>query len=178
MESQIARCAEEIDRLQIEYGLFFAGERKLPPEKLRAKVEHDVHTMLMSETKAPHLNLKIQNVASTFTLYNNLWLKRLNEIESGVVNRAGKKTDAPPAAAPPSSEGEIRISLNDEDTFDKLYDYYQQMAATNSLKPNAKEKVINSIKSKMIINNLVETDLTVAILKGKISLKIKKISGG
>ena len=48
----------------------------------------------------------IQNLAPRFSLYNNLWLKKLNEMESGVSKLQKKKAPPPQAKPQPQPKAE------------------------------------------------------------------------
>ncbi len=83
-ELKIQRLNSRIEQLKIQYTLFFSGEIRLPPEKERETVENSIRKILESEYKSPRMNLLVQNLASSFSLYNNMWLKKMNELETGV----------------------------------------------------------------------------------------------
>ena len=114
-ERQIAELEIKIDALKAEYLLFFSGEIRLPPEKKREDLEKAVRKLIYGGAKTPRMDMIIQNLASRFSLYNNLWLKKLNELESGVSAIQKKKNLKPPP--PPRKEKEQReiyLTLNDE----------------------------------------------------------------
>jgi hypothetical protein len=174
-EKQIAELEKRIDDLKAEYLLFFNGESRLPPEKKREDLEKAVRKLIYGGAKTARMDMIIQNVASRFSLYNNLWLKKLNELESGTANL--QKKNAPPPPPPPRKEKGTRdvfLTLNDEATFERLFEAYRELQPDSGEAERDKEKIINGMKAKMLTNNLVEAHVTFTVQKGKLSIKIKK----
>jgi hypothetical protein len=174
-EKQIADLERKIDELKSKYILFFAGESKQPPEKEREYIEISVRKLIYGGAKTPRMDMIIQNLASRFSLYNNLWLKKLNELESGTQVLQKKKTVQPsPPFKSEKERREISLNLNDEESFERLYEAYRELLPANSKTDREKYKIIDSMKAKMLTHNLVEARVTVAIQNGKLSIKIKK----
>ncbi len=178
-ERQIADLEKKIDDLKAEYLLFFNGETKLPPEKKREDLEKAVRILIYGGAKTARMDMIIQNVASRFNLYNNLWLKKLNELECGTPLTQKKKNQRPappPPQAPRVSkeQQEVYLTLNDEETFDHMADIYQDLLPGGGLSKIEKDKFIDNMKAMMLTNNLVEARVTFTRQKGKLSIKIKK----
>jgi hypothetical protein len=174
-EKQIAELERKIDDLKSEYILFFNGEIKLPPEKKREDLEQAIRKLIYGGAKTARMDMIIQNVASRFSLYNNLWLKKLNELEGGTSPLQKKKASKPPP--PPKHEKgarEIYLNLNDEDSFERLYDAYCDLLPSSGKTDKEKERIIDSMKAKMVTHNLIEAKVTFSLQKGKLSIKIKK----
>lgn len=174
-EKKIADLEKKIDELKSKYILFFAGELKMPPEIEREHIETSVRKLIYSGAKTASMDMIIQNLASRFSLYNNLWLKKLNELESGTQGVQKKKTAQP--SLPPKREKErleISLNLNDEDSFARLYEAFRELLPANGKTDREKDKIIDSIKTKMLTHNLIEARVSVAIQNGKLSIKIKK----
>jgi len=177
-EKQIADLEKKIDDLKSEYLLFFNGESKLPPEKKREDLEKAVRKLVYGGAKTARLDMIIQNLASRFSLYNNLWLKKLNELESGVSAIQKKKSFHPPprkeAPRKEKEEREIYLTLNDESTFERLVAAYRELLPNSGSAEKERDKIITTMKTKMLTHNLVEARVTFAVQKGKLSIRIKK----
>jgi hypothetical protein len=183
-ETEVAALERKIDGLKSKYILFFAGETKQPPEQEREECEKAIRKLIYGGAKTARMSMIIQNLAARFSLYNNLWLKQLNESESGISKLRKKKEALPPppvkSRPQPQAKPEkardakgIHLSLNDEDSFEKLYSAYMQLLPKNSKAIPDKEKVINSMKAKMLTNNLVETEVSIILKNDKPSIVIK-----
>ena len=175
-EQQIAQLEKKIDDLKAEYILFFNHETKLPPEKKREDLEKAIRKMIYGGAKSARMDLIIQNLAQRFNLYNNLWLKKLNEMEFGTSVLQKKKIAEPPT--PPSSrvkgQFEVYITLNDEKTFERLVDAYRELLPHSGKTEKERDKIIDSMKAKLLTHNMVEAHVAFAIQNGKLSIKIKK----
>jgi hypothetical protein len=178
-EKEVIVLERKIDDLKSKYILFFAGESKLPPEQERTDCEKAIRNLIYGGAKTAKMSMIIQNLAARFSLYNNLWLKQLNEMESGV-SRLQKKSNIAPPPTPqqqPKKEKayqEVLLNLNDENSFENLFAAYLQLLPKNSKAVKDKDSIINSIKTKMLTNNLVEAEVSIAFQNNKLSIIIKK----
>jgi hypothetical protein len=176
-DKQIAELEKKIDDLKADYILFFNGETKMPPEKKREDLEKAVRKMIYGGSKTARMDLIIQNLAQRFSLYNNMWLKKLNEMEFGTPAQQKKKRSQVPAPAAPETENgqrEIYLTLNDEETFERFAAAYSEMLPESGKSSKERDALIESIKAKMLTNNLVEARVTFSKQKGKLSIRIKK----
>jgi hypothetical protein len=182
IEMLIQDMNQRLETLKVHYNLFFLGELRVPPEKEREELGIRIRNLMSTGSKAPRVNFLIQNLGSRFSLYNNMWLKRLNEMETGISPRKRKpiaydEAPKPPPTRSPSSPAvkpiNVDVSLNREDSFEKFFDNYTRMFSPKARDALDKEKVINSIKTKLITENLVDARVNVAMEKGKLKIKIK-----
>jgi phosphoribosylformylglycinamidine (FGAM) synthase PurS component len=173
IEQQIAMLEKKIDDLKAEYILFFNHETKAPPEKKREDLEKAVHKLIYGGAKTSRMDMLIQNLAQRFNLYNNLWLKKLNEMEAGTGAFQKKRAAAPPPGKD-NGQKETYVTLNDEETFERLVDAYRQLLPNGGKTEREREKLIEGMKAKMLSNNLVEARVTLTVQNGKLSIRIKK----
>jgi hypothetical protein len=175
MELLVQEINQRIEDLKVQFNLFFTGELRIPPEKERGDLEKRIRNLIHADQKSPRLNLLIQNVSSRFSTYNNLWLKRLNEIETGMHVIQRKKTAyMEENKAPPQAKSKtLNVSLNSEESFEKFFDNYVQLLANKAKTAPDKEQVINSLKSKLITSNVIDAKVNLSIEKGKVKIKIK-----
>jgi hypothetical protein len=175
-ELMLQDMSQRIESLKVEFNLYFAGELRVPPEKERTQLEKKIRNLIHTGQKTARANLLLQNVASRFSLYNNMWMKRLNEIETGVSPLQRKKVaymEQEKEKKPKSEPKSLSVSLNSEDSFDKFYEDYTNLTAKKNGPPPDKDKVINSIKAKMISANVIDAKVDLSIEKGKLKIKIK-----
>jgi hypothetical protein len=107
-----------------------------------------------------------------------MWLKRLNEMETGISLVKRKKTAYMEEPKPPPPKVEpinVHISLNHEESFEKFFDDYSRMSSTNAKKSLDKEKIINSVKAKLITENMVDAQVNLSLKNGKVKIKIKPV---
>jgi hypothetical protein len=164
-----------IENLKVQFNLFFAGEIRIPPENEREEIEKMVRNLMLSPHKSPKSILLIQNLSSTFSVYNNLWKKKLSEIESGLVVIKKKKTPYIEEPKPtPRQEYLLDVSLNREESFETFFDKYSDLLEKSSANEVQKEEVINSLKSRLISQNLIDAKVRLSVSKGKIELKVEE----
>jgi tRNA G26 N,N-dimethylase Trm1 len=175
IEKSVNSLDKRVEELKIHFNLFFSGELNIPPEKERSDIERQIRNVSNVEQKSAKINLLIQNVASKFALYNNMWLKKLHEIEVGLIstkkkasNNVGEKQDKK------IDKKSITVSLNDEDSFEKFFKDYHSLSKKQSIKSSDKETIINSLKSKMITANLVDAKINLTRKQGKVKIRIMK----
>jgi hypothetical protein len=173
-EKQVDALERKIDDLKAKYILFFAGESKLPPEQERTDTEMAVRKLIYSGAKTARMSMIIQNLAARFSLYNNFWLKQLNESESGISRLQKKKDIAPPQPKKENAYQEVLLNLNDENSFENLFAVCRQLLPKNSKVAKDKDNIINSMKIKMLTHNIVEAKVSVTLQNGKLNIKIRK----
>lgn len=177
MELLVQEINRRIEDLIVQFNLFFTGELRVPPERERGDLEKRIRNLIYADQKSPRLNLLIQNVSSRWSLYNNMWLKKLNEIETGmhVIKRkptAYMDMEEPKPPTKPKAKT-INVSLNSEESFEKFFDNYVQLLTNKAKTVPDKEEVINSLKSKLITSNVIDAKVNLSVEKGKVKIKIK-----
>lgn len=175
IERLISIINGRIENLKVQFNLFFAGELRIPPENEREEIEKMVRNLMLSPHKSPKNILLIQNLSSTFSVYNNLWKKKLSEVESGMVVIKKKKTAYIEEPKPtPQKEYLLDVSLNREESFDTFFDTYSDLLEKNSDNEAQKEEVVNSLKSKLISQNLIDAKVRLSVSNGKLKLKVEE----
>lgn len=176
VEHLIQRINSRIENLKVQFTLFFSGEIKLPPEKEREDIEKMVRSILSAEQKSPRTSLLIQNLASSFSLYNNIWLKKLNEIECGIAPKKMKTAHMEEqklhTKQPQKEEELININLNNENSFEKFYAKCKEIIPNKN--SSHKDKIINSLKIQLISKNIIDAKVSISINKGKLKIRFKK----
>lgn len=178
IELLIQDMNQRLENIKYKYNLFFSGEIRIPPEKEREELEKRIRNLMSSSSKSARTQLLIQNLSSRFSLYNNMWLKRLKELETGISTIPRKRQVQfeqikPPPPKKTEKPVSVNVSLNREDSFEKFFDNYSKMITPKAKAALNKDQVINSIKTKLITANLVDAKVNLAIEKGKIKIKIK-----
>lgn len=177
VDPTIRALDSRIENLKSSYNMFFSGEIRIPPEKERTDIEKSLRILTNSSAKSPRDAMMIQNLTSKFSLYNNLWLKKLNELESGSPLLERKRKPAAPTSPPVEPQAkkvaEVTISLTDESTFEKFYQAYRQLNP-GSGRTDQKEKIIQAIKATLVSNRMAYARIEMSSRQGKVNIKIKK----
>ncbi|MCK5221872.1 MAG: hypothetical protein KAR14_09860 [Candidatus Aminicenantes bacterium] len=173
-EALIHKTEGRIEALKTEYNLFFAGEVKVPPEKERINIEKVIRDIQSKDLRSGKLDFLLQNLSSRFYLYNNMWLKKLNQLELGTLKRPSKTPKYEKKAPAKDVSKNSTVSLNNEDSFESFYNEYDNMVKGSKGKGKSKDNLINQIKLKMISENIIDAKITLTIDRGKVKIKIKK----
>lgn len=176
-ERQVSQLEKRIDDLKAEYVQFFNGDIRQPPEKKREDLEKAVRRLVFGGAKTARMDMIIQNLAQRFSLYNNLWLKKLNELETGTPSGRKKKTAAAATTAAARKEAgprEVYLTLNDEETFERFASVYNELLPGSAGSEQERDRVIAGIKAKMLTHNLVEARISFSRQGNKLSIRIKK----
>jgi len=101
VEEELDRLEENIRRLKVEYESFFGGGSPRPPSDSVFRVET---TIKRYNSAVGELNFgqrfRFNQLAQRYSLYNDLWRRKLREREEGGVAPAGKGSNAETHAAP------------------------------------------------------------------------------
>ncbi|MCP4156204.1 MAG: hypothetical protein GY757_51260 [bacterium] len=178
------RIQNKIEHLKTQFNLYFAGELRVPPEQEREAVEKMVRDLLYSHYKSPKSQLLIQNITQKFSLYNNMWKKKLNDIETGntplqkqrvayMQQQDELKKEKKKPKKKKLKETTMNVSLNSEESFENFYNSYAKILKKDSVTEAQKDNVINSIKMKLITQNLVDAKISLHVKDGKLKMRIK-----
>lgn len=174
-EALIHKTEGRIEALKTEYHLFFSGEVKTPPEKERVNIEKVIRNVQSKDLRSGKLDFLLQNLSSRFYLYNNMWLKKLNQLELGTIKRPSKTPKYENKAPAKDANKNTTVSLNNEGSFESFYSNYDKMIKKNDKnKGKSKEDLINSIKLKMISENIIDAKINLSVINGIVKIKIKK----
>lgn len=180
LEHMVLNLNGRIESLKTQYNLYFAGELRIPPESERESLEKIVRDLQFKGNKTPRATLLIQNLSSSFSVYNNMWKKRLTQVENGTFMIQKKKTtfyedlgDKKEKKKTKKKEEFLDVSLNSEDSFDKFFDKYAKVMKKGSNNEEQREKIINSLKTKLISQNLIDAKVSLGVSGGKLKLRIK-----
>jgi hypothetical protein len=181
MEQTLRFLDNQIENLKTSFHMFFSGELQRPPEKDRQNLEKAIHRILQHPpSKSAQVNLLMQNLTAKFNLFNNMWAKRLNEIETGMIKRPKAKTTPDPRRPDPpemdSSENRdyqksINLNLNNESSFEFFVREFRKAVTKKNVD---QDKIVNDLKLKMISENMISARADLSVEQGKVKIKIKR----
>lgn len=178
IENGIADLERRLEDLKLQFNLYFSGERRTPPENERAILEKAVQQISFRSDRSPRISLLIQNLTQKFTLYNNMWLKRLNNVEMGlpIIRRETGKTSEeftpPPPQEKPAKKKMVTVNLEDTGSFDKLMNQFSERLPDKFKTGSGKDNFIKALKQKMEKGNISEARMSLDFKDGKIKVKI------
>jgi hypothetical protein len=82
VDEQLTTFNDLLRKLTVEYDIFFAGGRKLPPTSLRFKVENQIKRLLETPMNFGQ-KFKYNQLVAKYSLYRDLWRRNMQEMEEG-----------------------------------------------------------------------------------------------
>ena len=90
------RLGRDVQQLRVDFERFFNGALTIPPEELRGRVQAQIRTLRAASNQATAVdNFRLGDFESRFNSYNELFNRRLRDLEEG--RPAAARTAPPPA---------------------------------------------------------------------------------
>ncbi len=130
-DEELKDLEEWIRRLKIEYDIFFAGNRKKPPDDLRIRVEKTVKRLAEATNMNPSERFLYNTLIARFYVYRDLWRRTQQERESA--EGASRTPACERRHRPAETRGstipqEIQISIRDpESEVEKIRRLYDEL---------------------------------------------------
>lgn len=182
-----------IRQLEVEWGKFFGGIEKKPPNELKAKVEALIRRHAYAEIRNNAERFRYQSLTAKYNTLNELWMKRLRAIEEGKpLGVHGLKADVlpPPAptrpiAAPPaarasaSEEVRVRHADHDAEAVRALYERFleaRKQTGEGGVKFESFQRLIAQQASRILSEKGAQAvDFRLETKDGKVSLKARPV---
>jgi hypothetical protein len=78
---------EELEELKASYEQFFVGVERLPPAKMHQKLKRRMGNIKATFNRTTAVQFRVQSLLSKFVTYERLWMRTMQEIESGTYKR-------------------------------------------------------------------------------------------
>jgi hypothetical protein len=137
-DEDLTNLEEWLRRLKIEYHIFFSGNRKRPPEDLRARVERIVKKLSECTDLSSSQRFRFTTLITRFYVYRDHWRRMLQDREMGAEPRGESAQPKSDTTASPASRAKeaVRISISDpkaeEEKVRTLYDALVRILGSNA----------------------------------------------
>lgn len=84
---QINRLEDTLRVLKIEFDKFFNGATAVPPEELRTKIQKMFRRLRSRRIQSAADRFRLGSLETRFNVFNELWNRRLREIERAALRR-------------------------------------------------------------------------------------------
>lgn len=135
-DDRLTVIENDLKEMKHEYELFFTGETRIPPEKLRKKVQKEFNTLTNEHITNTHLRFRMQSLLARFNSYQRLWDRIMFQIDQGTYK-------------PNQFKADLRVG-----TFDKESGVVKE--STNRL-PRRFQKEDNEVQEEKKLKNLYNT---------------------
>jgi len=195
-QEELNRLEDQIRRLKIQYDLFFAGVRKLPPATDRKHVDEAIRDMAKGKLRDNTSRFRYNTLVARYNRYQELWGRQMREREEGPVDfrRRQAAYEAEQASPPPEEKPKRRVTSADDDAYvkvtassngDAIRALHEQIAKANKEvgKSVPSEAQVASLVHKQIeqMTSRYKTDsvaFRVETVDGKVRLRAKPLSKG
>lgn len=137
-ERDLDNLEDWIRRLKVEYEIYFNGNRRRPPDDLRARVEKLAKRLSEAAEMTYSDRFRYNTLVARFYLYRDLWRRQMQDRELGLgpreevaereIAQASKPVRKPPER--------IRISIADpEAEEEKVRQLYQSLLSLRGMDP-------------------------------------------
>jgi hypothetical protein len=138
IDEDLINLDDGLRRLNIEYHIFFSGNRKKPPDDLRLRVEKIVKKLSECTDMSYSQRFRYTTLISRFYVHRDRWRRMLNDREMGVEQK--RETTPPKIDTPLHSAGRykeaVRICISDpkaeEEKVRALYDALIRIRGTHA----------------------------------------------
>lgn len=136
-DEDLTNLEDWIRRLKIEYHIFFSGNRKRPPDDLKARVEQLVKKLSECTDMNFSQRFRFSTLVTRFYVYRDLWRRTTQEREMDVSTKdavSSKADTSPKAAGMPAKAFCISISdpKTEEEKVRQLYDALMSVKSKES----------------------------------------------
>lgn len=196
-EEALSLFEESLRKLKIQYDLFFAGVRKLPPTEDRRRLENLVRDLGKTRMRDNASRFRYNTMLGRYNQFQELWQRQMREREEGPMDyrrRAQALSEAGPAEAAAQGEPQSRqrtvtngdsepyvrvTATSTEDAAKALYAKISEAQKTlgkGGLSLGQVEQIVRSQTEMMQSRYAVkEVGFRVEIVDGKVKLKAKPI---
>ena len=84
------RFEESINKLKLEYDIFFSGGSDLLPQRMHDGVNLELKRLFNVQSFTYAQGFRLNSLASRLGAYNNTWKRNLRMLEEGRKSRGGK----------------------------------------------------------------------------------------
>jgi hypothetical protein len=125
-DEDLTNLDDSLRRLKIEYHIFFAGNRKNPPDDLRMRVERIIKKLSESSDLSFSQRFRFNTLIARFYMYRDLWRRTQLNKEMGIEAKKEPPRERTFPHSAGSSTEKIKVSISDPDADEKevrrLYD--------------------------------------------------------
>lgn len=137
-DEDLTNLDEWLRRLNIEYHIFFSGNRKQPPDDLRLRVETAIKKLSECSGRSYSQRFRYNTLMARFYIYKDHWRRELHDREMGIERKGEAVSNKSDTSSYPTSHASetVRISISDpkaeEEKVRALYETLVHIRRTNA----------------------------------------------
>jgi hypothetical protein len=193
LADDLVQIEQSIRLLQIEWGKFFGGLEKQPPNKLKAKVEELIRKHVAGQFQNPTERFRYQSLTARYSSFSEMWNRRLRALEEGrpiqgvrpprplagpprVVAGPTRSSEASRVAEPVRVGGSTGGETAVRTLFERFVEARRASGDAAPVKYESFEKLINQQAARLRADKGAQAvDFRLETKDGKVSLKAKPV---
>ncbi len=172
IEKKISNLNQKVHFLETAFNQFFSGEALVPPSKERERLEKEIRALQNKMIRSPRIRLAIENLFAKFSLYNNKWLKRLNDVESGKLFIEKQKILKSPTKKKITRPDGV-VSVKDDSSLNGMLNNYAELFGKKAEDPKFRAKIAGTIKAQMDKAKIDTAKVSLKVIDGKLKVQIR-----
>ena len=185
LERDLQALAVELQRLEAEYNMFFAGRLPRPPQASRARVADLLKRFDRVHLDTLSLRFRLSTLQARYSAFADLWDRGLRAREEGRAGPFGRRASQGAAADPPSTERVVHVASISEPALEpeKLRALYDAVAEARRERGEAEvpfHRFADLVKEqvrRLREAGSSEVAFRVIVKDGKVSLTAKPLNG-
>jgi hypothetical protein len=127
-EEDLNTLQDLLRRLKVEYDIFFNGNRKRPPEDMRARLDKLVKRLSNATDMTFSERFQFNTLVARFHLYCDLWRRTMNRQEAASEDEVSLQEPKGDLSGTPQTPQQFRVSIEDPNVEpEKVRDLYEAL---------------------------------------------------
>ena len=127
-EEDLNTLEDLLRRLKVEYDIFFNGNRKRPPEDMKARLDKLVKRLSQATSMTFSERFQYNTLVARFHLYSDLWRRTMNKRETGTENEVDLQKSKDDLPGPTQVPQQFRVAIEDPSAeSEKVRDLYEAL---------------------------------------------------
>jgi hypothetical protein len=184
---EITALEAELKKLEVEYGMYFAGRLQRPPWETRSRVHNLVKQLDRTSISNYGVRFRFTTLQTRYNRFIDLWDRALRAREEGRPGPLMQPRQSQPEAPPPPKVEDriVRVATisdptREDDKLQQLYDGLMEAREQAGQPRIAFEKFANLVKTQVSAirdKGSAEVAFRVAIKDGKVNFSARALRG-
>lgn len=175
LEAKIMELSHHLDELILQFNLYFSGELRVPPDMDRQTLAASIRNLQNAGSANATGAFLMQNLNSRFALYNNMWLKKMHDIEVGTPLPAKGQIPPPKRTEKPKPpESANTFDVQNPDSIKAIYAQYQALMTQNNQKAISDTALATALANRMREAHVDKASVSISFENGKLKIRLRK----
>jgi hypothetical protein len=176
LESKLIDLSRKLEDLIMQFNLYFSGELRVPPDMDREALAASIRNLQNTHPANASGSFLMQNLNARFALYNNMWLKKMHDIEVGhplppkAPTQPPKRTEGPK----PTPQTTHTFDVGNPDSIQAVYAQYHELMTRNNQKAISDKALATALANRMKEAHVEKASVSLSFENGKLKIRLRK----